>query len=42
MVNHEQKTITVFPHIVSSETETILFEFGNLNVTVHRAKGHST
>ena len=26
--------ITVFPHIVSEET--ILFEFGNPNVTVHK------
>ena len=40
---HKRKTnaeTTVFPHIVSEET--ILFEFGNPKVTVHKAKSHST
>ena len=40
LLQNKNTTFTVFPQIVSAET--ILFEFGNPKVTVHKAKGHST
>ena len=40
MIEIGYKAYTVFPHIVSAET--IIFEFGNPKVRVHKAKGQST